>query len=155
VEAEAHAHLDDAEGCLRALDRAHEAMDRTAPDDENPQCIDFFDRTRLAGYEGACLVTIGHSSRALEVLRQAAADTSPLLKRYQAEIASDTAWCLVQEREITEACEFLAAAADSAAEIGYSEGLKRVREVRRRLSPWNDEKSVRRLDDRLRLGWLG
>jgi transcriptional regulator with XRE-family HTH domain len=155
VEAEARAHFGDVDGCLGALDRAREAMDRAGPDDENPQWIDFFDQPRLAGYEGACLVTIGQSRRALQALQRAAAITDPLLTRYHAEIAADMAWGFAQQSEIAEACEFLASAVDSAASVGYSEGLKRARAVRRHLDPWRDEKAVRRLDDRLRQAWLG
>ncbi|HEX6508485.1 MAG TPA: helix-turn-helix transcriptional regulator, partial [Chloroflexota bacterium] len=96
VEAEANANSGDSEACVSALARAHEAMAEVKDGDPDPQWIEFFDESRLLGYEGACLTRIGRSSQALTVLGQAADSTDPALKRYHAEIAADTAWSLAQ-----------------------------------------------------------
>jgi len=152
VEAEADAHLDEVESCLRALDRAREAMARTGTADQDPPWIEFFDLPRLHGYEGACLVKTGQPRPALHALRKAAEETNPSLQRYHAEIAADTAWALVQENdvEIEESCRLLAAALESASAVGYRDGLRRVRNVRQRLAPWGHTRAVRDLDERLR-----
>ncbi len=154
VEAEAAAHTDDAEGCVRALAQAREAMDRSTPDDHDPQWIEFFDQSRLAGYAGACLVRIGHAD-ALPVLRRAATYTDPALKRYQAEIAADTAWALAQQGEIEESCRLLEGAFDFARAVDYRDGLRRVFRVRQEMVNFGDASAVRALDERLRLGWVG
>jgi hypothetical protein len=155
VEAEANANIDDVEGCLRALERAREAMAEARPGDADPQWIEFFDGPRLQGYEGACLARIGHSRPALQVLGRAAASTNPALKRYHAEITSDTAWALAQEGEIEESSRLLVVAFDHATSVGYRDGVRRVLNVRRQLEPHNETQAVQELDEQLRFGWMG
>jgi hypothetical protein len=154
VEAEAAAHIDDADACVRALARARDAMAHAAAGDPDPQWIEFFDSSRLAGYEGACLVRAGQAQPALLVLAQAEATTDLSLKRYHAEIAADRAWALAQQGEIDESCRVLEAAFDSANAVGYRDGVRRVLHVRHQMDTSRDVPAVRALDERIRLGWV-
>jgi hypothetical protein len=139
---------------LPVLQRARDEMAKVRIGDEEPQWIKFFDQASLERYEGEALVKAGHASPALRSLKQASAQTNPALKKYHAYIAVDTAWGLVQTRELDESCVHLAKAFDLASSLKHRDGLQRVLNVRRQMEQWNDSPAVKELDARLRSGWM-
>jgi hypothetical protein len=148
VEAQAKARTGQMD-ILPSLERAREEMSQAQPDDPDPQWIRFFDPARLEGYEANTMVWAGRARFALQTLRQAAAETSPFLKNYLAEIAANTALVLAQEGEIDESCQHLATAFDLARSLNYGYGLRQIDHVRQQLGPWSGTPAVRDLDERL------
>jgi len=149
VEAEAYAHLGQADSSRASLERAHQAMDRAAPADHEPAWIDFFDEARLAGYEGACLVRLDDAGGALAVLDRASGITDRSFTKYHSEIAADMAWAHAQQGSVDESCRQLALAFQFANPVGYRDGLRRISHVRQQLQPHRDAAAVRELDELL------
>jgi transcriptional regulator with XRE-family HTH domain/tetratricopeptide (TPR) repeat protein len=149
VEAEAYAHLGQADSSRASLERAHHAMDRAGPADHEPAWIDFFDEARLAGYEGACLVRLEDAPGALAVLDRATRITDRSFTKYHSEIAADMAWAHAQQGSVDESCRQLALAFQFANPVGYRDGLRRISHVRQRLQPHRDATAVRELDELL------
>jgi transcriptional regulator with XRE-family HTH domain len=149
AQAKAYAHEGFAD-VLRILDRARSEMTDAKADDPDPQWIQFFDQARLEGYEGNTLVGADQPRLAIQTLQRAADSTSSALKNYRAEIASNMAWCLLQEREIDESCRHLGTAFDLASSLNYRDGLRRVFAVRRQMDQWSEHRAVKELDEQLR-----
>lgn len=149
VEAEAYAHLAQASNSRASLERAHQAMGRASPADQEPAWIDFFDEARLAGYEGACLVRLEDAPGALAVLDRATRITDRSFTKYQSEIAADMAWAHAQQGSVDESCRQLALAFQFANPVGYRDGLRRISHVRQQLQPYRDAAAVRELDELL------
>ncbi|GHB06573.1 hypothetical protein GCM10010305_57130 [Streptomyces termitum] len=71
----------------------------------------------------------------------------PSIRRSRRQLRPEAA-----DRNPEKACEYAVAALDQLCNTWYATGMERVREVRRALAPWQHERCVQDLDDRL-YGW--
>ena len=148
LEAKAYAGLGDAAGCLTALGRAEQAIERTEPAGGRFG-TDFFDHPRLVGFRGTCHLLLGQPKAAQAALTQVLAlrDSSDVKGRSLARL--DLAEAFAQDHAIEEACGAIIDALPIRRENRVGPILRRVREARASLEPWHDEPLVRDLDEQL------
>lgn len=105
----------------------------------------FFDRSRLARYRGFVHMRLGRPE-APSVLQEAMASSK--YTRANAIATADLARFYVRQREPEEACTFLGQALGLVSPTASPILLKRIREVRAELEPWNELSAVKELDAR-------
>jgi transcriptional regulator with XRE-family HTH domain len=150
-EADAHALLGDAGGCLRALERADRALDGARHEGESRRPrFSAIDRTWLEGERGASLARLGRTGEARQILR-------PVLDRLGAESERDRLWLgtalastYVQDGEPEEACRVATAVLERAAEMRLDPVLKVVEGLYEQLGAFGPRPAVGDLGERLR-----
>ncbi|HXV92033.1 MAG TPA: hypothetical protein VD813_01940 [Pseudonocardia sp.] len=114
--------------------------------------MDWFSPVRLTAFKGNTELKAGRVRRARETLT-AALDQLPASDvKQRAVILGDLGAVEVAADDPEAACRRAHEALDCLTEVWYATGMERVREVRRSLRPWQDQRCVRDLDDRL-YGW--
>jgi tetratricopeptide (TPR) repeat protein len=103
VEAEVHAYLGDAASCDAALKRAKNSSKNEPLGGD--QYATGFSASRLAGYEGACLVRLHQPDRALPALQEALALLDPQAIRRQSTLLTDMGIAYAQQGNIQQACQ--------------------------------------------------
>jgi transcriptional regulator with XRE-family HTH domain len=151
-EADAHALLLDADGCLRALDRAERALDAAPAEGESRRPrFSAIDRTWLQGERGASLARLGRTAEARAMLL-------PVLDGLGADSERDRLWLgaalastYVQDREPEEACRVAGSVLERAARMELAPVIKVVAGLHAQLGALGPRPAVGELGDRLRL----
>jgi transcriptional regulator with XRE-family HTH domain len=149
-EADAHALLGDATGCLRALDRAQRALDDTGGQAFRRPRFDTIDQGWLNGERGASLAKLGRTRDARAILLAATARLGASEERDWLWLAAAVTSTYVQDREPEEACRLAEVVLERAARKGLAPVVQAVRGLHRQLSLTAPAPAVQALDERLR-----
>lgn len=148
VEAECETRCGNPRTALNLLNHAEDVLAKGS-DASPPEWMDWFAPVRLAAFKGNTQLKAGHTAQArttlLAVLDQLPADAG----KQRVVVLGDLAAVEAADRRPEAACDYAEQALEQLAATWYETGMDRVREVRRQLTPWQDEECVRRLDDRL------
>lgn len=145
VEAEAQAHLSDADACIRALETA-ELLATEDGFGVDPYATGL-NLSRLAGYKGVCFVRLQQPEKALPALQKALALLPPSAIRRQSTLLTDMATAYVQQGAIEQACQLAGQAATLTVETRSRSVLQRLRQLRQKMEPWNTMSTVRDFDE--------
>ncbi|MEA2587508.1 MAG: hypothetical protein QOH66_435 [Actinomycetota bacterium] len=146
------ATMGEAKRCYQALKRAEGVIDQVGHGD-HPWMFGF-DAGRLHAVAGSCYRRLGKTSAAEHSLGQAMAfisegcDSSECTRR-RSEVLVELSWVAVQKEEIDEACRLAGQSLAASLEASSMMGLKRIRELRAALDPWQDTSAVAELDEQL------
>jgi len=153
LQAQALATLGENKSCYQALTRAQAAMDRTGTG-EDPPWMFHFDAGRLQVVAGSCYRRLGKTRAAERALSgaitslSAGCDSSGCTRR-RSEILVELGWVAVQRQDIDEACRLAGESLRAALQASSMMGLKRVRELRAAMDPWQRTRAVAELDEQL------
>jgi tetratricopeptide (TPR) repeat protein len=146
--AEAHATLGELEPSLALLDRSLDALGPGRTGDD-PSWADYWNRSKVLGYMGACHIRMRRPEAARAALDDALHLGEELTVKHQSIYLVDLATTYTQEREPEEACRLAGKALDIAGPMHYSTTMERMTALRRDLDAWNSEACVQQLDERL------
>lgn len=147
--AEEHAIVGDAAASDRDIDRAEHYFAAVEPPADG--LLSGWDAARMAGYRGACAVSLRRPAEAARVLERAVAASPSDLVANRAKFLTNLGAAQVQRQQIEEACASLAGALGIAARCGLAARIQHIRQVRRTLNRWRDASAVKQLDEQLRL----
>ncbi|MBN6054260.1 hypothetical protein JYK22_20125, partial [Nonomuraea sp. RK-328] len=148
VHATALAHTDDNRGALSELGRAQDMLDRA--DGRRDEWMYDFDEERLLGYQGSCLVRLGHYLEAVAAFQRALQGVPATCVRRRAEISVDLAEALARQGETDEAVRIAKEAVTVFLQRGSLSGLARVKRLRNRLAAQHRSAAVHDLDEFVR-----
>jgi hypothetical protein len=111
--------------------------------------MDWFSLVRLAAFKGNVELKAGHFKRAETSLLRAHAEIPSAETKQRAIISADLAAAKVGQNDYESCCGHLHHALDDLSLQWYATAMDRIRDVRRSLRPWQDERCVRELDERL------
>ncbi|MBT2229848.1 helix-turn-helix domain-containing protein [Nonomuraea sp. NEAU-A123] len=134
------------------LGHAHDAMDLAG--EARDEWMYLFDRQRLLGYQGACLLTLGDPLGAVQAFEEALDGVPPACVRRRAEISVDLAEALARRGETEEAVRIAREAASVLIQRGSVSGVGRVKQFRDRMAADGHATAVRDLDEFVR-SWKG
>ena len=146
--AEAYATLGELEPSLALLDRSLDALGPGRAGDD-PSWAEYWNRSKVLGYMGACHMRMRRPAAARAVLDDALQLGEELTVKHQSIYLVDLATTYTQEREPEEACRLAGKALDIAGPMHYSTTMERMTALRRDLDAWNSEACVQQLDERL------
>lgn len=150
-EADAYALLGDADGCLRALDRAERALYLIEPGDEGARPrFHSVDGTWLEGERGASLAKLGRTAEARAVLNHVLATLGPSNERDRLWLFTSLASTYVQDREPEEACRVAMTTLDRASKMQLEPIFRMVQGIHHDLAAYGAGPAVRDLDEQLR-----
>ncbi|MFE1901763.1 transcriptional regulator [Streptomyces yangpuensis] len=115
----------------------------------SPEWMDWFSAVRLAAFKGNTELKAGRLPQARETLLHALAALPADSDKQRTVILGDLGAVEAAAGKPEAAAEFAIRALELLEVHWYATGLERVREVRRALVPWQQERCVRELDDRL------
>lgn len=147
LRAAAHARLGDGDGAVAALDDAAELLALAEPAGRRPR-VHFFDRSRLAGERGSCLLELGRTAEARALFTDALRQADPAAK-IRARFLTGLALSHAREGDVDEACRIATDSLSVAQRSGTRRSVDQVRDLRRDLQPWARHPAVRELDDHL------
>ncbi|GGU73356.1 hypothetical protein GCM10010260_01300 [Streptomyces filipinensis] len=148
VEAECETRCGNARTALNLIGHAEDVL-AAGNDQSSPEWLDWFSPARLAAFKGNTQVIAGHLPQARESLLHALTSMTPAEDKQRSVIYGDLAAVEVASGNPEQACRYAGQALDQLAVTWYATGMDRVREVRRALAPYQHERCVRDLDDRL------
>lgn len=119
---------------------------------ETPEWMDWFSAGRLAAFKGNTQLKAGHLPQAHDTLLAALDALEVGEEKQRSVLLGDLAATEAARGRPEAACRYAVRALDQLELTWYAVGMDRVREVRRALSPHQQEQCVRDLDDRL-YGW--
>lgn len=151
VEAECETLSGNARTALHLVSHAEDVL-RVGSGQPTPAWMDWFSETRLAAFKGNTQLKAGHLPQARETLRQVLENLPTESDKQRTVILGDLAAVEAAAGDAEEACRYATLALDQLGITWYATGMDRVREARRALGPWQHERCVRDLDDRL-YGW--
>jgi tetratricopeptide (TPR) repeat protein len=146
--AEAHATLGELNPSLALLDRSLEAL-RPGRAGDDPSWAEYWNRSKVLGYMGACHMRMRRPQGARAALDDALQLGEELTVKHQSIYLVDLATTYTQEHEPEEACRLAGKALDIAGPMHYSTTMERMTALRRDLDAWNSEACVQQLDERL------
>ncbi|MFB7559795.1 transcriptional regulator [Streptomyces brevispora] len=148
VEAECETRCGNPRTALQLISHAEDTL-AAGSEHPTPVWMDWFSPVRLAAFKGNTQLKAGHFPQARETLGQVLNDLPPTSDKQRTVILGDLAAVEAADNRPEEACRYATQALDQLAVTWYATGMDRVREVRRTLTPWQNEQCVRDLDDRL------
>ncbi|MFJ2107553.1 transcriptional regulator [Streptomyces microflavus] len=148
VEAECETRCGNSRTALQLISHAEDTL-AAGSERPTPVWMDWFSPVRLAAFKGNTQLKAGHYPQARESLGQVLNDLPPTSDKQRTVILGDLAAVEAADNRPEEACRYATQALDQLAITWYATGMDRVREVRRTLTPWQNEQCVRDLDDRL------
>ena len=142
VEAKTHATAGDVEHAKAALDSAKNLLSEQGAHPD-PAWLDYFDWSRLHGFEGFCLrvkqpeaaqiaLRTGLALLEQQAIKERACLLADLAATHLPLEQPDTAWAVA---EVEEACRIARQSVALLAETGYATGLQRIDELRAWLTP--------------------
>jgi tetratricopeptide (TPR) repeat protein len=143
IEAEVHASLRDTDAYSRAIERAEYITVEKMQD----LYATGFNLSRLAGYKGACFISLGKPRAARSVLNEALRLLNPSAIRRQSTIFTDLAKTYVQQNEIEEACKLAMQALTLTTQTHSLSTLQRIRGLCDELDRWKETQRVKELND--------
>jgi len=149
--ADAYGMLGEAEGCLRALDRAEAALVRGPGDDgsRRPR-FSAIDRGWLDGERGASLVKLGRTAEARAILESAVAQPNPRSERDRLRLGAALVSAYVQDGEPEPACQVALATLERALRMQIEPVQRIIRGLRPQLSRCGRSPAIQELDEQLR-----
>lgn len=147
--AEEHAILGAAAASDRDIERAEHSFASVQPPADG--LLSGWDAARMAGYRGACAVSLRRAAEAARVLERAIAASPPDQVANRAKFLTNLGAAQVQRQQVEEACASLARSLEIATRWGLAARIQHIRQVRRTLNRWRDASAVKRLDEQLRL----
>jgi hypothetical protein len=152
VEAECETRCGQIRTALNLIHHAETVLAEDPGEHPLPAWLDWFTPVRLAAFKGNTQLRAGHLPQARATLH-AVLDALPGHDgKQRTVILGDLAAVAAASGDPAEACAYATQALDQLARTWYATGMERVRDVRRALTPWQSERCVRDLDDRL-YGW--
>lgn len=148
VEAECETRCGNTRAALRLIQRAEDAL-TAGGEHGSPVWLDWFTPVRLAAFKGNTQLAAGHLPQARETLRQVLDDLPEQDYKQRTVILGDLAAVEAADSNPEAACSYATEALDQLASRWYATGMDRIRAVRRTLTPWQQARCVRELDDRL------
>ncbi|WP_405889597.1 transcriptional regulator [Streptomyces sp. NBC_00133] len=148
VEAECETRCGNTRTALHLIDHAEDTL-ATGSEHATPAWMDWFSPARLAAFKGNTQLKAGHLPQARATLVQVLEALPPESDKQRTVVFGDLAAVEAAGSRPEEACGYAFQALDQLAITWYATGMDRVREVRRTLTPWQNEQCVRDLDDRL------
>jgi len=146
VAAEVHALARRGPMTLRSLGRSGELLGHADVHDV-PEWLDFYDSSRLRGFEGFSLLTVGRAAEARAALEATLASLPEHAEKQRAVTLADIASTYVQESDIPAAVEVAKHSFMLTARTRYATAGERLQKLRDQLKPWQDSKPVRELDE--------
>lgn len=151
-EADARAHLGDADGCLRALARAEAMFERVGGDAETERPrFTSVDSAWLTGERGASLAKLGRTGEARTLLESVISRLGPARERDRLWLLTALASAHLQDSEPEEACRVAREALDGSLKIQLKPILRVVEGLRRDLQAFGPRPALQELDEHLRL----
>ncbi|MET7391719.1 helix-turn-helix transcriptional regulator [Streptomyces sp. NPDC005529] len=117
-----------------------------------PEWLDWFSPVRLAAFKGNTQLRAGHLPQARTTLLGVLGDLEPGAEKQKTVVLGDLAAVEAAAGQPEAACQYAVRALEQLGRTWYAMGMDRVREVRRTLTPHQNEQCVRDLDERL-YGW--
>ncbi|MEU6810354.1 transcriptional regulator [Streptomyces sp. NPDC046831] len=148
VEAECETRCGDPHAALRLIRHAEDTLS-TGSEHATPEWLDWFSPVRLAAFKGNTQLKAGHLPQARQTLQEVLDDLPPESDKQRTVVLGDLAAVEAADGRPEEACRYAIQALDQLAITWYAMGMDRIREVRRTLAPWQNERCIRDLDDRL------
>ncbi|MFC8044524.1 hypothetical protein, partial [Nocardia sp. NPDC057353] len=147
-QAQAYAVLELREECENALHRAQ----RAAEDVDETNLTGLFSdwtTTRIQVYVGTCQLLLGQPKRAIAALTEAL--DAPRRDSPNVDLAArvDLASAYALSGELEEGCRILADTYDALATMGNHRGIERAQRAIERLAPWQDERPVLAMRERV------
>lgn len=116
---------------------------------ETPEWLDFFDESRLAGFQGYCELHSGDPVVARQVLRRTLNTLPASADKQRSIILTDIADSYLRQGEVDACCEQLTEALAMLEDHWYATAMDRIRGVRGRIGSYASYRAVRGLDDAL------
>lgn len=151
VEAECETRCGETRTALHLIRHAEDVL-AVESEHPNPSWMDWFSPVRLAAFKGNTQLAAGHLPQARATLTAVLDGLPESDDKQRTVILGDLAAVEVADGRPEAACAYAVRALELLATAWYATGMDRVREVRRALAPWQHERCVRDLDDRL-YGW--
>ncbi|MFG2951973.1 helix-turn-helix transcriptional regulator [Streptomyces adustus] len=151
VEAECETRCGNTRTALHLIGHAEDVLGAGSPYD-SPEWLDWFSPVRLAAFKGNTQLKAGHLPQARATLQQVLDDLGPSDEKQTTVVLGDLAAVEAADGRPEQACGYALRALDQLEKTWYATGMDRVREVRRSLTPYQQQQCVRDLDDRL-YGW--
>ncbi|MCH5671707.1 transcriptional regulator [Streptomyces gilvus] len=148
VEAECETRCGNTRTALNLIGHAEDVL-CSGNEHSSPEWMDWFSPARLAAFKGNTQLIAGHLPQARESLLGALEAMAPGEDKQRTVVYGDLAAVEAASGNPEQACEYAGQALDQLAVTWYATGMDRVREVRRALVPYQHERCVRDLDDRL------
>ncbi|MEV5817001.1 transcriptional regulator [Streptomyces mutabilis] len=148
VEAECETRCGDTRTALHLIGHAEDVL-KEGNEHPSPEWMDWFSPARLAAFKGNTQLLAGHLPQARAALLEALHTLTPGEEKQRTVVYGDLAAVEAASGNPEEACAYAGQALDQLALTWYATGMDRVREVRRALTPHQNESCVRDLDDRL------
>lgn len=148
VEAECETRCGDTRTALNLISHAEDVL-KDGDAHPSPEWMDWFSPARLAAFKGNTQLLAGHLPQARVTLLEALEAMARGEEKQRSVIYGDLAAVEAAAGNPDEACSYAGQALDQLALTWYATGMDRVREVRRALTPYQHERCVRDLDDRL------
>ncbi|MGY1982918.1 hypothetical protein [Nocardia gipuzkoensis] len=147
-QAQAYAVLDLRDECEEALTRAQRAAESIDEDNRSGLFSDW-NSTRIHVYVGTCQLLLGQPKRAIAALT--AALDSPEMDSPNVALAArvDLASAYALSGELDEGCRVLGETYEDLATMGNRRGLERAQRAIERMAPWQNEKPVLALMERV------
>ncbi|MEV8637284.1 hypothetical protein AB0395_37140 [Streptosporangium sp. NPDC051023] len=138
------------EGALRLIDRATDlaGRGRGGPDFQH---LGWLTPASASSYGVFCLLELNRPDQVMTEVGRRLATMTPDLVRERGFLHAEYATALVQKREIVAAAEMIGEAAQVTRTHSSARLVQSVRQARARLQPWEDNRHVRDLDERLRV----
>jgi transcriptional regulator with XRE-family HTH domain len=145
ISSEIRANAGDERGAMIAVDDAKRAL-QSASSTLVPEWFDFYDATRLRGFEGYALLRSGHAASAARHLDAALTELEPSAVKQRTVFLTDLATANVRQGEVDRACDLAIKAAADLRRRRYATCVNRLRDFRSTLRPYGTSRAVRELD---------
>jgi tetratricopeptide (TPR) repeat protein len=139
--------VEDNAECMRGLERAHSYL--ASFNGSRTRVPGNFDEAGLMSHRGQCLLRLGRHREAASALGESLSGLDQSYVRVTALTKIDLAKANIQDHDIDGAAGAVGEAAELATTNRSPRSLKRLRDVRADLAPWQDARAVRELDTRL------
>ena len=151
VEAECETRCGNTNTAIHLLGHGEDVL-AAGGEHESPAWLDWFSSVRLGAFKGNTQLKAGHLPQARATLRGVLEDLPAAEDKQRSVILGDLAAVEAASGSPEAACEYAREALDQLESTWYATGMDRVREVRRSLTPHQNQQCVRDLDERL-YGW--
>ena len=148
VESEMHTNAGSPTAALSAVDRARDAYGRPGLTADLPW-FDYYDETRLAGFDGYATLRAGKLDASRAALTGALRTLPRDAVKQRAVFLVDLATVELHGGDLDEACRLAGRAAEQLHQAGYATGADRLREFRGSVDRWKTSPAVRTLDEHL------
>ena len=150
VESELRARTGNAHASLAALADAESAIQDLDQRDGRPWIgVGAFDAAKLKGYYGLCYLQLQQPQEAVGELAAAVNALDPTLRKHRCTALADLATALIQLGEVEEGCRRASQALTLAMELRHAVSVDRIRNLDRRLAPWQDTTAVKAFREQL------